>query len=100
ATDDSNLVVTFSHPVGFWNYIAYTWVTYPSDKKKVDADPDNWWTKAEGHNGNGPFKIKTIEEGKRVVFVPNENYWNGKAKVDRIEFIYITDSAQAFDAYK
>lgn len=100
--DDSTrtLTVTFTQPVGFWHYIAYTWVTYPSFKKSVDAAPDNWWTKAESHNCNGPYKIKSIEEGKRIVYEANPNYWRGKPKIDRVEATYITDEAQRFEAYK
>ena len=100
ATDHSTLVVTFKHPIGFWQYIAYTWVTYPTDQKQVDKDPDSWWTKPEGHNGNGPFKIKSIDLGKKIVFVANENYWRGRPKLDRIEMIYNTDSTIILDAYK
>jgi oligopeptide transport system substrate-binding protein len=99
ATDDKTLVVTFKSPIGFWQYVAYTWVTYPSDKKIVDKDPDNWWTKAAGHNGNGPFKIQSIEQGKKIVFVPNADYWRGKPKLDRIELIYNPDNAVIFQAY-
>jgi oligopeptide transport system substrate-binding protein len=100
ATDDSTLVVTFKNPIGFWQYIAYTWVTYPSDQKQVDKDPDNWWTKPVGHNGNGPFKIQSMDQGKKIVFVPNENYWRGKPKLDRIELIYNPDNAVILEAYK
>ena len=53
--DESNLEVTFNNALGFWQYIASTWVTFPTDKRAVDADPDTWWTKPEGHVGNGPF---------------------------------------------
>jgi len=94
------LTVTFDNPIGFWHYIAYTWVTYPSSKKAVDAAPDNWWSKAAGHSCNGPFTIQSIEEGKRIVYVPNPNYWRGKTKLDRIETTYITDEVQRFEAYK
>ncbi len=98
--DDSNLEVTFKNPIGFWQYVAYTWVTYPTDKRVVDKDPDNWWTKAENHNGNGPFKVKSIDQGKRIVYVPNPDYWRGKPKLDRIEVIYNVDNAVIFEAYK
>jgi len=100
ATDDKTLVVTFKESVGYWPYIAYTWVGWPSDPKKVEKDPESWWTKAEGHNGNGPFKISKMEENKIITFVPNENYWGGKAKLDRIEMYWITDSAVSFEAYR
>ncbi|MBI3536070.1 MAG: hypothetical protein HY070_00680, partial [Chloroflexi bacterium] len=100
--DDSKreLTVSFNAPIGYWHYIAYTWVTYPTDKKKADAAPDNWWTKADGHNCNGPFSIKTYEDGKRIVYTANANYWRGKPKLDRIEVTYITDEVQRFEAYK
>jgi oligopeptide transport system substrate-binding protein len=94
------VTVTFSGPIGYWTYISYTWVTYPSDKKKVDAAPDNWYTKASGHNCNGPYTIQTMEEGKRIVYAANPNYWRGKPKIDRIETTYINDEVQRFQAYK
>jgi oligopeptide transport system substrate-binding protein len=100
ALDASNLEVTFKNPIGFWQYVAYTWVTYPSDKRQVSKDDANWWTKPEGHVGNGPFIIKSIEQGKKIVFVPNDKYWRGKPKLDRIEMIYNTDSTVIFEAYK
>jgi len=100
--DDSKreLTVSFSAPIGFWHYIAYTWVTYSPDKKKVDAAPDNWWNKADGHNCYGPYTVKSIEEGKRIVYQANPNYWRGKPKIDRIEATYVTDDVQRFEAYK
>lgn len=100
ALDASNLEVTFKNPVGFWQYIAYTWVTYPTDKRAVDKDPDNWWTKPAGHIGNGPFIVKSMEQGKKIVFVPNDKYWRGKPKLDRIELIYNVDTTVILEAYK
>ncbi len=100
ATNDTTLVVTFKAPVGYWTYIAYAWVGWPVDPKAVAKDPENWWTKPEGHNGNGPFKISKIEESRSITFVPNPNYRGGKAKLDRIEMYFITDSAVAFEAYR
>jgi oligopeptide transport system substrate-binding protein len=66
----------------------------------VDKDPETWWTKAAGHNGNGPFKIQSIDQGKKIVFVPNANYWRGKPKLDRIELIYNVDNTVILEAYK
>ncbi|MBI5302971.1 MAG: peptide ABC transporter substrate-binding protein [Chloroflexi bacterium] len=100
--DDSKreLTVSFDAPAPYWTYVAYIWETYVPDKKKVDAAPDSWWTKADGHNCYGPFTIKSIEEGKRIVYQANPTYWRGKPKLDRIEVTYITDEAQRFEAYK
>jgi ABC-type oligopeptide transport system substrate-binding subunit len=100
AMDDRTLVVTFKGPFGYWEFVAATQVTYPSDRKQIDKDPDNWWTKPEGHNGNGPFKIKSIDPGKKIVLLPHENYWRGKPKLDRIELMYYADAKTALDAYR
>ena len=94
------LTVSFDAPAPYWLFVAYIWEAYVPDKKKVDAAPDNWWNKADGHNCYGPFKIKSIEEGKRIVYEANANYWRGKPKLDRIEATYVTDEIQRFEAYK
>lgn len=99
-TDPSTLKVEFTKPTGFWDYVAYTWVTYPSDQKAVDADPEAWWTKAEGHNGNGPYNISEITEGQKIVFTANPNYWKGTPKIERIELVYTNDTQLLFEAYK
>jgi oligopeptide transport system substrate-binding protein len=100
AIDDATLSVTFKNPNGFWQSIASTWATFPTDKKQVDADPAYWWIKPAGHNGNGPFTIQSIETGKKIVLAANPNYWRGKPGLDRIELIYISDAQAALDAYK
>jgi oligopeptide transport system substrate-binding protein len=66
----------------------------------VEADPDNWWRTAENHIGNGPFTITGIDEEQRWTFVVNENYWEGRPKLDGIEYRYVEDSAVALEAYR
>lgn len=101
AADDKTLVVTFKQPVGaYWQTIAATVVTFPSEKKQVDRDPDKWWDKPENHNGNGPFMIQAIEPGKKIVLVSNPNYWRGKPKLDRIELIFYPSTKEILEAYK
>jgi ABC-type oligopeptide transport system substrate-binding subunit len=99
-TDESTLKVEFTKPTGFWDYVATTWVTYPTSQAAVDADPEAWWTTPEGHNGNGPFMIQEMEDGQRITFVPNPNYWGGTATLDRIENIYTNDTQLLFEGYK
>ena len=100
AADDKTLIVTFRKPLGYWAFVAATQVAFPADKKTLDAAPENWWSKPEAHNGNGAFKIKSIEAGKKIVLVANENYWRGKPKLDRLELIYDPDRAALLAAYK
>ncbi len=98
--DPQRLEVELVSPIGFWEYIASTWVTFPTDQRAVQRDPANWWTKAENHVGNGPFKIVQIEEGKRIILEANPNYWGGRPKIDRIEIIFNTDNVVLFEAFK
>lgn len=99
ATDDQTLVVTFSEPTGFWEYVAAQPITFPTDKRAVDKDPDNWWMKPENHVGNGPFIIKSMDPGNKITLVANPNYWNGKPNLDRVEISYNADNAATLDAY-
>jgi oligopeptide transport system substrate-binding protein len=99
-SDDAKreLTITFKYPVGFWDYIAYIWVTFPTDKASAEASPE-WYLKPENHKCNGAFQITTLDEGKRAILEANPNYWRGKPKLDRIETIYVTDQYQGYAAY-
>ncbi len=99
ALDDSTLVVDFDQPAGYWPTIASTWIGYPSERSKVESDPDAWYVKPENQNGNGPFKIADMQEDY-VRLVPSSNYWGGKPKLEGIEFYWISDPAAALDSYR
>lgn len=94
------LQIQFKKPTGFWAYVAATWVTYPTDARAVQADPETWWLKPQGHNGNGPYTITEIIEGKKIVFEANPHYWQGKPKIERIEYYFSKDNRELFEAYK
>ena len=66
----------------------------------MDKDPDNWWKTAENHIGNGPFTVTGIDEDQRWTFAANENYWQGRPKLDGIEYVYVEDAAVALEAYR
>lgn len=100
ALDSRTLKITFKQPIGFWDYVASTWVTYPVDESEVAVDPDAWWKSAIRHNGNGPFRFDSIEQGKRIVLVANPNYWRGKQKLERVELEYNSDNAILLEAYR
>jgi oligopeptide transport system substrate-binding protein len=76
------------------------WVFYPVKAEIVAEDPDNWWKTAENHIGNGPFTVTGIAEDQEWTFAANENYWQGRPKLDGIDYIYIEDGAVALEAYR
>jgi len=100
ALDDRTLQIDLTNPAPYYHTIAYTWVFFPVKKEIVDADPDNWWKSAENHIGNGPFRVIGIEEDQRWAFEANENYWQGRPKLDGIEYVYIEDAAIALEAFR
>jgi oligopeptide transport system substrate-binding protein len=89
-----------TNPAPYYHTIAGTWVFFPVKKEIVDADPDNWWKTAENHIGNGPFTITGIDEDQRWTFAANDNYWQGRPKLDGIEYRYVEDAAVALEAYR
>ena len=99
-TDNQNLVVTFKKPNGYWQAVAATLAAFPTDKKSVDRDPDNWWLQPNAHNATGAFVVKSVEQNKRVILAPNPNYWRGKSTLDRLELVYFPGGKGLLDAYK
>jgi oligopeptide transport system substrate-binding protein len=100
ALDDLTLQLDLTNPAPYYHTIAYTWVFYPVKKEMVDKDPDNWWKTAENHIGNGPFTVTGIDEDQRWTFAANDNYWQGRPKLDGIEYVYVADPAVALEAYR
>jgi oligopeptide transport system substrate-binding protein len=98
--NDRTLQIDMTNPAPYYHTIAYMWVFYPVKKEIVEKDPDNWWKTAENHIGNGPFTITGIDEDQRWTFAANDNYWQGRPKLDGIEYRYVEDAAVALEAYR
>src|SRR5215207_6254674 len=98
--DDRTLQINLTNPAPYYHTIAYTRVFYLVKKEMVDKDPDNWWKTPENHIGNGPFKVTGIDEDQRWTFEANDNYWQGRPKLDGIEYVYIDDAAVALEAFR
>jgi oligopeptide transport system substrate-binding protein len=98
-TDCTTLQVKLSKPAPYFHTILGIWVAYPAKQELIEAGGDQWWADAKNQIGNGPYIMQDLEAGQKAVFVPNPNYWGGKAKTN-IEYSYITDSAVATEAYK
>lgn len=100
AVDDLTLQIDMVRPVPYMHTLAYTWVFFPVKAEVVAEDPDNWWKTAENHIGNGPFKVTEIAEDQQWTFEANDNYWQGRPKLDGIQYVYVEDSSVALEAYR
>jgi microcin C transport system substrate-binding protein len=83
--------------------------------------PKHWWTgkdkdgkprditatTLEAPLGSGPYRIKTFEPGRTLVYERVKDYWGkdlpvrvGTANFDEIRYIYFRDTTVAFEAFK
>ncbi len=100
ALDDQTLQIDLTNPAAYFHTIAYMWVFYPVKAEIVAADPDTWWQSPENHIGNGPFIVTDIVQDQEWAFAANDAYWQGRPKLDGIDYIYIGDPAVALEAYR
>jgi len=100
APDPHTLVVRLTHPAPYFSYIAGLWVLFPVKQESVGASPDTWWTDPRKQIGNGPFRLTRLDTDQIAVFEANPDYWGGRPRLDRIEFVYQKGTAVAIEAYK
>ena len=100
ALDDSTVQIDLRNPAPYFHTLASLWVTFPVKQEIVEADPDNWWQTPENHIGNGPFVVTGIAQDQEWTFAPSEHYWQGRPKLDGIDYVYVDDGAVALEAYR
>lgn len=98
--DESTLVLNFTAPAPYYPTVASIWTFYPAKKELIEAGGDAWWKDAKNQIGNGPFQLIQYSEGQLAAFEANESYWEGRPKLDGVEFLYIKDAAVALEAYR
>ncbi|MBN9044667.1 MAG: ABC transporter substrate-binding protein [Rhizobiales bacterium] len=64
----------------------------PNDSYKYDTDYGNGWLKT-GYAGSGPFKIREWRANEVVVMERNDNYYGEKAKLARVFYRHVKESA-------
>jgi microcin C transport system substrate-binding protein len=93
----------------------------PQILTQLPVIPKHWWT-AKGANGeprdinksslelpvgSGPYKVKSFEVGRTVIYERVKDYWaanlpvtKGQWNFDEIELIYFRDRPAAFESFK
>ena len=100
AIDDLTLQIDLTNPAPYFHTIAALWVFFPVKQEIATKDPDNWWKQAENHVGNGPFTVTGVEDGQQWTFAANDRYWQGRPRLDGIEYRYVDEAAVALEAYR
>ena len=94
--DDLTVEVTLLEPNAHWPVYMTTqlgMMSSPAWLEAAAADP----TLNQQPVGTGPFVFETRSEDSVTTFVRNEEWWNGSAYLDNIEFLPVPDSASRTD---
>lgn len=97
AVSDYNLEIRLSEPYApFLNALAMPafGIASPEAIKKYNDSLN------ENPIGTGPFIFKSWEKNKTIVLERNDNYWNGLAKVNELEFKVIPSSKERLEELK
>ena len=112
APDAHTFVVKLAAPAAYFKWVCTLWVGAPIRQDVVESAaggpfPSNDATKAEAWAqnpstivGNGPFKISDIVAKDHVDLVPNQYYWAGAPKLQKVTDYFIADANTAFADYK
>ena len=93
---DKQVVVTFETPFYPYQYLFQQLV----NPNSVDPDvfTQGWVNDPHTEWAAGPYTIESFDD-TQVTFVPNENWWGNPAKLDRVVFRQMADSA-AINAFQ
>ena len=100
APNDHTFVINFHVPAPY--YLAFLDMPpfHPVKREWVERHGDQYAMSAATTLGNGPFIIKEYLFEQRVVFAPNENYWNRRAvKLDEV-IVTMMEYEAAFAAFR
>ena len=101
AIDDKTIEFQLEQPQPTWPIILTMWMTYPVPRHIVPQSNSEWPTDPTKLAFNGPFVLQSYTPKSGAVFVRNENYaGEHQAYLDRVEFVYIEDNAQANNAFR
>jgi peptide/nickel transport system substrate-binding protein len=57
-------------------------------QKAYEADPEAF---GENPTCSGAFLVESFKRGDRLVLVANENHWDGRPYLDRVEMLYVPE---------
>jgi oligopeptide transport system substrate-binding protein len=100
ALDDTHLEITLREPTPYLPMLTALWVTYPLKQELVEAKGTEWWL-PENALTNGPFKPERWDIDQKWVLVRNENYWDEKPTIGRVEYtLFENDETQGVASYE
>lgn len=103
AVDNLTLEVKLKEPRASFLQIMAMWPSAPLREDIVSASPADspsaWTEDPATYVGNGPFKVTEWVHQDHITFVPNENYWGEKPKLQKVTYLMVTDIQANYAAY-
>jgi oligopeptide transport system substrate-binding protein len=100
ALDDTHLEITLREPTPYLPMLTALWVTFPLKRELLEEFGTEWWL-PENALTNGPFKPESWEIDQKWTLVRNENYWDEKPTIERIEYtLFENGETQGLPAYE
>jgi oligopeptide transport system substrate-binding protein len=91
------LQLTLEQPADFFLSLLTHWAWAPVNRKNIEQhgsffSRSNRWTKAKNIVTNGPYLLKSVEIGDKIILQKNERYWDEKnVKIDGVHFLSNVD---------
>ncbi|HEY5645923.1 MAG TPA: peptide ABC transporter substrate-binding protein [Pseudomonadales bacterium] len=96
AVDDHTLEVAFERPLAYFDKLATFSTYYPIRRDFYESVKGAYGADADKILYNGPFMITRWVHGASLKMDRNPHYWDaGRAKLDTIDWAYITSDANA-----
>jgi oligopeptide transport system substrate-binding protein len=96
AVDDHTLEVTFERPVAYFDKLVAFSTYYPIRQDFYENTNGSYGSDAHTMLFNGPFLISRWVHGANLLMEKNPEYWDPqRAKLDKLDFAYITSDASA-----
>jgi len=96
AIDDRTLEVTFERPIAYFDKLVAFSTYYPIRQDFYESTDGSYGSDAHTLLYNGPFVISRWVHGANLLMEKNPEYWDlDRAKVDKLDFAYITSDASA-----
>ena len=101
APDDHTFVIEFHTPAPYYVDALAMPCFFPVKQELVELYGDQYATSADKMLGNGAFIVTEYIPDQKIVYVPNENYWNRDAiKLEEVTAFQLVDAEAVFAAFR
>lgn len=100
AIDDKTLEITLEYVADYFLQVVSNACYVATRQDYVEQYGQDFAASAEKNVYTGPFVVKEIKTGDRVILAKNPNYWNAdQTKLETVEIIVVANANTAVDMY-